>query len=150
MITSYEFLLTPWFFENDCSLAKKRNMLFTRMPTECMQLILQTCSWLKSKKFNILMMGINMYLQWKLTFVQTSRFIDIIPDNNSRSVWKKFLFLQTCTTRVYDLIKNLILTDVFTTVPSAKWTLYLLFTVHLQTGRCLIWRHFHTPKWDHT
>ena len=61
-------------------------MLFTGMPTEFMQLILQTCSWLKSNKFNILVMGINMHLYWKLTFVQTSHFIDIIPDNNSRSV----------------------------------------------------------------
>ena len=60
-------------------------MLFIGMLTEFMQLILQTCAWLKNNKFNILVMGINMHVLWKQTFVQASRFIDIVPDNNSRS-----------------------------------------------------------------
>ena len=51
-------------------------MPFIGMPTE----FLQTCAWLKSNKFNILVMGINMHV-----YVQASCFIDIVPDNNSRS-----------------------------------------------------------------
>ena len=121
-------------------------MIFIGMPTEFMQLILQTCSWLKT----MLVMGINIILKWKFTFVQTSRFTDVISDNDSKRVWKTFLFLQTCTTREYDWIKMRVLTDVFSRVLSTKWTVYLLFTTHLQTGRRLIWRHFHTPMWEHS
>ena len=60
-------------------------MFFIGILTDFMQLILPTCAWLKSNKSNILVMGINMHVSWKLTFVQASRFMDIVPDNNSRS-----------------------------------------------------------------
>ena len=49
----------------------------------------------------------------EVDFVQTSRSIDVISDNDNKSVWKIFLFLQICTTRDYDWIKMLVLTDVF-------------------------------------
>ena len=77
------------------------------MPTEFVQLILQICLWLKSNKFNILVMGINFVLKWRLNYVQTSHFIDVISDNDIKNVLKtlKFIFLQTCTTREYDWIK---------------------------------------------
>ena len=68
---------------------------------------------LKVTNSAILVMGSNIILKWKLTFVQTSCFIDVISDNDSKRVRKTFLFLQTCTTREYDWIKMLVLTDVF-------------------------------------
>ena len=77
-------------------------MLFIGMSTEFLQLILQTYSWLKSYKFNRLCDWNQFHPKWKLTFVQTSRFTDVISDNDSKSVWKTFLFLQTCTIRDYN------------------------------------------------
>ena len=150
MITSYEFLLTPWFFENNCILQTGLLRYVLACLASLCNLFCRHVHGLKVANSTILVMGINIILKWKLTFVQSSRFIDVISDNDSKSVWKTFLLLQKGTTREYDWIKMLVLTDVFSRVPSAKWTVYLLFTGHLQTGRWLIWRHFHTPMWDHT
>ena len=84
-------------------------MLFTDMPTEFTQLIFRHVNGLKVTNSTILVMGIYIILKRKLIFVQTSRFIDVISDNDGKSVWKTFLFLQTCTTREYDWIKILAL-----------------------------------------
>ena len=76
-------------------------------------------------------MGNNGIVQCKLTFVQASRFINGISDNNS-------IFLQTCATREYDVIKMLVLTYVFPKASFENRFVYLLFSSHLQTGRRLI------------
>ena len=115
-------------------------MLFIGMHSKFMQLILQTCPWLKSNKFNHLGDGNQYHPE-----MEASHLIDVISDSDSKSVGKTFLFLQTCTTKEYDWIKMLVLTDDFSRVASAKWTVYFLFTAHLETGRWLIRRHFHTP-----
>ena len=148
MITSNEFLLTPWFFENNWQ-TDLPCYLWACLPSLC-NLFCRHVHDLKLTNLTLLVMGNNIILKWKLTFVQTSRFIQLISDNDSKSVWKIFLFLQTYTTRAYDRIKMLVLTDMFSRLPSTKWTVYLLFTAHLQTGRWLIWRHGHTPMWAHT
>ena len=150
MITSYEFLLTPWFFETSCKLQTDLLCyLLACLPGLC-NLFCRHVHGLKVTNSTILAMEINIFLKWKLTFVQTSRFTDVISDNDSKRVWKTFLFLQTCSTRKYNWIKMLELTDVFSRVPFTKRTVYLLFTAHLQTRRWLLWRHFHPPMWDHT
>ena len=150
MIISYEFLLTLWFFEKDCNLQTYLLCyLLACLPSLC-NLFCRHVHGLKVTNSTILVMGINIILKLTLTFVQTSRFIGIIFYNDSKRVWKTFLFLQLYTTREYYWIKMLVLTDVFSRVPSSKWTVFLWFTAHLQTGRWLIWRHFHTPMWDHT
>ena len=151
MITSYEFLLIPWFFKNNCNLQIDILRYLLACLLSLCNLFYRYVHGLKETNSTILVMGINI-LKSKLTFVQTSRFIEVISVNDSKSVWKTFLFLQSCTTREYDWIKMLVLTDVFSRVPSTKWTvyMYLLFTAHLQTGRWLKWRHFHTPMRDHT
>ena len=97
-----------------------------------MHIILQTGSWFKSNNSTILVMGNNGIVQCKLNFVQDSCFIYGISDNNS------IFFLQTCATREYDVIKMLVLTDVFPQVPFENRFVYLLFSSHLQTGRRVI------------
>ena len=82
-------------------------------------------------------------------FVQASCFINGISDNNNIIVWKTIFFLQICATREYDVIKMLVLTDVFPRAPFENRFFYSLFSSHLQTGRRVIWRHFHIPIWDH-
>ena len=61
-------------------------MLFTGMPTELMQLILRTCSWLKSNKFNHLGDGNQYHPEMEVDLCATSRFIVVISDNDSKSV----------------------------------------------------------------
>ena len=121
---------------------------FLVMPIAFMHIILQTWSWLKSKNLTILVMGNNGIVQCKVTFVQASCFINGISDNNSIIVWKTFFFLQTCAAREYDVIKMLVLTDVFPRASFENRFVYLLFSSHLQTGRGVIGRHFHTPIWE--
>ena len=123
---------------------------FLVMPIVFMHVILQTWSWLKSKNLTILVMGNNGIVQCKVTFVQASCFINDISDNNSINFWKTIVFLQTCATREYDVITMLVLIDVFPRAPFENRFVYLLFSSHLQTGRGVIWRHFHTPVWEHT
>ena len=82
-----------------------------------MHIILRTWSWLKSNNSTMLVIGNNGIVQCKLTFVQASCFINGISDNNSILIWKTIFFLQTCTTREYDVIKMLVLTDVFLRAP---------------------------------
>ena len=125
-------------------------MQFLVMPIVFMHIIWQAWSWLKSKNSTILVMGNNGIVQCKLTFVQASCFISGISDNNNIIVWKTIFFLQTCATREYDVIKILVFTDVFSRAPFENRFVYLLFSSHLQTERRVIWRHFHTPIWDHT
>ena len=120
------------------------------MPIVLMHIILQTWSWLKSDNSTIFVMGNNDIVQCKLIFVQASCFINGIPDNNSIIVWKTIFFLQTCATREYDVIKMLVLTYVFPRALFENRFVYLLFSSYLQTGRSVIWRHFHTPIWNHT
>ena len=72
-------------------------------------------------------MGNNGIVQCKLTFVQASCFINGISDNNNIIVWKTIFFLQTCATRVYDVIKMLVLTDVFSRAPFENRFVYFLF-----------------------
>ena len=115
-----------------------------------MHIILQTWSWLKSNNSTIVVMGNNGIVQCKLTFVQASCFINGISDNNIIIVWKTIIFLQTCATGEYDVIKMLLLTDDFPRAPFENRFVYLLFSSHLQTGRRVIWRHFHTSIWYHT
>ena len=115
-----------------------------------MYILLQTWSWLKSNNLTILVMRNNGIVQCKVTFVQASCFINGISDNNSIIVWKTISCLQTCATREYDVIKMLVLTDVFSRAPFENQFVYLLFSSHLLTGRRVIWRHFHTPIWYHT
>ena len=91
-----------------------------------MHIILQTWSWLTSKNLTILVMGNNGIAQCKLTFVQASCFLNTISDNNSIIVWKTIFFLQTCATREYDVIKMLVLTDVFPRAPFENRFVYLL------------------------
>ena len=123
---------------------------FLVMPIVFMHIIRQAWSWLKSSNLTILVMGNNGNVQCKLNFVQASCFINGISDNNNIIVWKTIFFLQTCATREYDVIKMLVLTDVFPRAPFENRFVYPLFSSHLQTGRREIWRHFHTPIWDHT
>ena len=113
MITSYEFLLTPWFFENNCNLQTDLLCYLLACLASLCNLFCRHVHGLKATNWTILVMGINIILKWKWTFVQASRFVDVISDNDGKRVWKTFLFLQTCTTREYDWIKTLILTDVF-------------------------------------
>ena len=120
------------------------------VPIVFMHIILLTWSWLKSNNSTILVMGNNGIVQCNLTFVQASCFINGISDNNSILIWKTISFLQTYATREYNVIKMLVLTDVFLRAPFENRFVYLLFSSHLQTGRRVIWRHFHTPIWDHT
>ena len=108
-----------------------------------MYIILQTWSLLKSINLTILVMRNN-------GIVQASCFINCISDNSSIIVWKTIFFLQTCATREYDVIKMLVLTDDFPRAPFENRFVYLLFSSHLQTGRKVMWRHFHTPIWYHT
>ena len=144
-ISSYTLI-----FENNCNLQTDLLCYLMACLASLCNLFCRHVHGLKVTNSTILVMGINIIPKWKLTSVQASRFIDVISDNDSKSVWKTFLFLQTCSIRESDWIKMLILTDVFSRVPATKWTVYLLFTAHLQTGRWLIWRHFRTPMWDHT
>ena len=148
MITSDESLLTPWFFENTHSL--QAWFAISCHAYRFMYIILQTWQWLKNNNLTILVMGNNVIVQCKLTFVQASCFINCISDNNSIIVWKTIFFLQTCATREYDVIKILVLTDDFPRAPIENRFVYLLFSSHLQTGRRVIWCHFHTPIWYHT
>ena len=150
MITSDESVLTLWFFENTHSLHTGLLCNFLSCLSFFMHIILQTWSWLKSKNLTILVMGNNGIVQCKVTFVQASCFINGISDNNSIIVWKTIFFLQTCATREYDVITMLVLTDVFPRAPFENRFVYLLFSSHLQTGCGVIWRHFHTPVWEHT
>ena len=120
------------------------------MPIDFMHIILQTWSWLKSNNWTILVMGNNGIVHCKLTFVQASCSINGKTDNNSIMIWKTIVFLQTCATREYDMIKMLELTYVFPRAPFENRFVYLLFSSHLQTGHRVIWRHFHTLIWDHT
>ena len=115
-----------------------------------MHIILQTWSWLKSNNSTIWWWGNNGIVQCMLTFAHALCFIKGISNNNSLIVWKTIFFLQTCATREYDVIKLLALTDVFLRAPFENRFVYLLFSSHLQTGRRVIWRHFHTPIWEHT
>ena len=150
MITFDESLHTPWCFREYPQLTHRFALQFLSMPIVFMWITLQTWSWLKSNNSTILVMGNNSIVQGKLTFVQASCFINGIYDNNSILVWKTILFLQTCATREYDFIKMLVLTDVFPRAPFKNRFVYLLFSSYLQTGCRIIWRHFHTPIWDHT
>ena len=139
-------------------------MTFSRIPTaytqacfaiSChaysfMPIILQTWSWLKRNNSTILVMGNNGTVQCKVTFVQVSCFINDRSANNSIIVWKTMFFLKTCATREYDVIKMLVLTDDFPRAPFENRFVYLLISSHLQTGRKVIWYHFHTPIWYHT
>ena len=123
---------------------------FLVIPIVLMHIIWQARSWLKSNNSTILGMGNNGIVQCKLTFVQASCSINGISDNNNIIVWKTIFFLQTCATREYDVIKMLVLTDVFSRTPFENGFVYLLFSFNLQTGRRVLWRHFHTPIWDHS
>ena len=123
---------------------------FLVMHTVLMHVILQTWLWLKSNNSTILVMGDNGIVQCKLTFVQASCFINGISDDNSITVWKTIFLMQTCAIREYDVIKMLVLTDVFPRAHFVNRFVYLLFSSQLQTGRRVIWRHFHAPIWDHT
>ena len=151
MITSDESLLTPWFFENTHSLHTGLLCNFL----SCLS-FLCTYNCRHDHDFNdstILVMGNNGIVQCKLTFVQASCFINGISDSNSKIVWKTVILLQTCATREYDVIKMLVLTDVFPREPFESRFVYLLFSsshlMLLQTGGRVIWRHFHSPIWDH-
>ena len=88
---------------------------FLVMPIVFMHIILQTWSWFKSNNSAILVMGNNGIVQCKLTFVQASCFIYVTSDNN-----RIIFILQTCATREYDVIKMLVLTDVFARAPFEK------------------------------
>ena len=134
----------------------KLALQFLVMPIVLMHIhvIWQSWSWLKSNNSTMLMMGNNGIVQCKLTFMQTSCFINGISDNNNTIVWKTIFFLQTWATREYGMIKMLVPTDVFSRAPRIwfvkNWFVNLLFSSHFQTGRRVIWRHFHTPIWDYT
>ena len=123
---------------------------FLVMPIVFMHIIRQAWSWLKSNNLTILVMGNNGTVKCKLNFVQASCFINGISDNNNIIVWKTIFFLQTCATREYDVIKMLGLTDFFSRAPFENRFVYPLFSSQLQTGRRVIWRHFHTPIWNYT
>ena len=51
-----------------------------------MQLILQTCPWLKSNKFNHLGDGNQHHPEMEVDLVQVSCFADVISDNDSKRV----------------------------------------------------------------
>ena len=149
MITSDESLLTAWFFENILCLYTG---LFCNF-LSCISFYARNIakwSWLKSNNSTILVMGNNGIVQCKLTFVQASCFINGISDNNSMIIWKTLFFLQTFATREHDVIKMLVCTDDFPRAPFENRFVYLLSSSHLQTGRRVIIRHFHTPIWYHT
>ena len=80
-------------------------------------------------------MGNNIILSsCKLTFVQASCFINGICDNNSIIV-----FLQTCATREYAVIKMLELTECFSYDSTLSKSGCLPFiSSHLQIGRRVI------------
>ena len=105
--------LHPDFFRKYPQLTFRLALQFLVMPIVFMHIILRTWSWIKSNNSTILVMGNNGIVQCKLTFVQASCFINGISDKNSIIIWKTIFFLQTCATREYDVIKMLLLTDVF-------------------------------------
>ena len=119
-ISSYILL-----FREHPQLTHRLALQFLVMPIVFMHIIWQAWSWLKSNISTILVMGNNDIVQCRLTFVQALCFITVISDNNNIIVWKTIFVLQTCATREYNVIKMLVLTDVFR-------------------------GHFHTPIWDHT